>query len=311
VLILLCGTTNAQSWQFAPVGAVWHHDATSSVYRASSVKDTLIDGQTCRKIIQKALPDTAYAKYGLFLLDHETMYVYNNEDTVFLYNRSVNRFTPLYVFNVSAGDTVTLPVTFAQCIYFIDTTNSSFRYVVDSVLVKSYDGESFQTVFGRMLQAKRRSVGWQSWSDTAFAYAKVLGTITTGLTPFCRGCAYTADMSCGFTSGLRCYSSDLYNIKLRPGDCDRGFSVSITEYAGKEQAITLAPNPGLDVLRMEGLPAEECTVTIYNGIGQEVYRNSGKHATLLITVSNWPSGIYFCSVADGRGIIYKGQWSKH
>lgn len=299
----------AQIDSFAPVGAVWHHDATSSVYRCSSVKDTLILGQHCRKIVQKALTDTALSKYGLRLLDQETIYVYNNEDTVFLYNRSRNAFSPLYVFNVVAGDTVELPVMPAQCVYYIDTVKSACKYVVDSVKMVDYDGQALKTVFGRMLPAKPKSVGWQSWSDTSFAYAQVLGSIRTGLLPFCRGCYYTAEMDCGFTSGIRCYQSGTRNIKLKSGDCDRGFSVSVSEVS-LTAAISVFPNPVSEKLSLRIPAARFGNLYIYNHMGGELLRRELYSTETEIAAKEWPSGLYFIRIDDGQRTLYQGKFIK-
>lgn len=310
-LITLCTlSATAQTHTFAPVGAVWHYDATSSVYRCTSEKDTVIKGQSCRKIIQRALTDTALSKYGLRLYDHQTIFVYNTEDTVFVYNGSRDTFTPLYVFNVVAGDTVNLPLVAAECSYFLDTLNASFKYVVDSVLIKDYDGQALKSVFGRALRPKKASIGWQTWSDTAFIYAEVLGNIKTGLQPFCRGCAYTAEMDCGFSSGIRCYTSDMHNIKLRSGDCDRGYSVSIRESELAPTNVHIYPNPAIHSIKFNGWRSGQVSLNIYNSMGREVLHQDESTPSIEISIKDWPSGLYYVGIDDGQQALFQGKFIK-
>jgi hypothetical protein len=90
---------------FAPKGAVWHYefnfDGNGANYRYEAEKDTLYHGVICSKVIGQRKNTT-----GIISLPPN--YFYTSVDTVFYYNDSLKNFTPLYIFNVKVGDTLTL-----------------------------------------------------------------------------------------------------------------------------------------------------------------------------------------------------------
>ncbi len=103
--VLFSNWLNAQGDYFAPIGAEWHYGALSpynyphySIYRAE--KDTIVAGVNCRKITGTYVPKDSAAR------QLDDMYVYSTPDTVFYYNHTFKRFTPLYIFNLEVGDTV-------------------------------------------------------------------------------------------------------------------------------------------------------------------------------------------------------------
>ena len=92
---------------FAPLGATWHHSGFYGVYKSFVSKDTVFKGQACRKIEQDIYVNLG--KFYPFLYTTRDLYIYDNDDTVFCYNDRIDRFTPLFVFNLNSGDTLRLP----------------------------------------------------------------------------------------------------------------------------------------------------------------------------------------------------------
>lgn len=72
--------------------------------------DTVILGVNCKKIEREVFIKTRYSDDPDNILissrPQKDLYVYDNAETVFVYNENFNRFTPLYIFNVNEGDTV-------------------------------------------------------------------------------------------------------------------------------------------------------------------------------------------------------------
>lgn len=118
--LMQTGSSYAQGGDFAPIGATWHYSYFNSnqnnfygyIYQ-EVVKDTVISGQACRKLERMRIGVPRHDQSAP--IDSVTMssiYLYSNPDTVFYYNDIFERFLPLYIFNVEAGDTMTFHVPF-------------------------------------------------------------------------------------------------------------------------------------------------------------------------------------------------------
>lgn len=172
ITILFCFNTFAQT-EFAPLGAEWtyrkivregssgstgHEDLTRTLCDSSY----LSDGRTI-----KVLKSERYGQrfqYNHFagefqFYDRDTVSFidsfYEQNDTVFAYNRLWEQFTPLYVYNVQEGDTVTLPAfstgfasnifsNVSECVTQFDST---FSFKIDSIRIINYNGSDLETYF--------------------------------------------------------------------------------------------------------------------------------------------------------------------
>ncbi|SCX84879.1 T9SS type A sorting domain-containing protein [Flavobacterium caeni] len=76
-------------------------------------------------------------------------------------------------------------------------------------------------------------------------------------------------------------------------DCPEDCSILTTESASWED-VSIYPNPATNVLHID-LWENECSVIVFNGLGQEIKRLDHVGATT-IDVSNWARGLYFISV---------------
>src|SRR5690606_3744893 len=116
ILLLLFFLTQTNSsyaqGDFAPIGATWYYSWASNemqdvgYFIYESAGDTTSQGQVCRNI-----KGTLYSKANtpsaeVDTSDYPGLCVYSNPDTVFYYDVDLNRFLPLYIFNVNVGDTV-------------------------------------------------------------------------------------------------------------------------------------------------------------------------------------------------------------
>ncbi len=121
-ILLTITSAQAQGDYFAPIGAEWYYGSINqfnyphySVFRVE--KDTVVSGVACRKITGVYVPRDSASR----ALDD--IYVYSTKDTVFYYNKTFSRFTPLYIFNVEEGDTMIY-----DCPYYDYAPHFTFKY---------------------------------------------------------------------------------------------------------------------------------------------------------------------------------------
>lgn len=156
ILAALCHQDAFAQSEFAPIGASWYHLGYDGdvVYQSFASNDTVVMGQKCRAINQNLFISKKEITYAAMYKKTRSLYLYGNADSTLIYNEHFNRFTPLYVFIVSAGDTVRLNMigpsgcTFP---YPIDTNKVSLSYVVDSVKNVLYGTELLKTVYTRSI----------------------------------------------------------------------------------------------------------------------------------------------------------------
>lgn len=123
-----------------------------------SVKDTTLAGRPCRKLIA-----TRYERNGLSpdvtsITKQDNFFIYNNEDTVFLYDRNVGDFTLLYIFNLNEGDTVCIRVPNPEL------PGMDFSYIIDSIKTEYYDTIQLRSYYNHTLlpSGSSNSINWGS-----------------------------------------------------------------------------------------------------------------------------------------------------
>lgn len=157
-ILFIGGLLAAPFWasaqaDFAPIGAKWYYEwahvnfptegkSMGGYILQESVADTVIHGVTARK-----LQRTSYGRDNQNVIHSgpiSSIYVHATADTVFYFQEELDRFLPLYIFNVQAGDTMVhrAPPEYAQ--FFTDT---SWKILVDSVVTKSYNNHPVKVVY--------------------------------------------------------------------------------------------------------------------------------------------------------------------
>jgi len=301
-LACLCTPGSAQQTTFAPVGAEWYYDmGGTGVFHTSVTGDTVIQGISCRHVRQKAVTSWFYVSKGLVVNDLPDLYIYNTADTVFVYNRIYQKFTPLYVFNVQAGDTVRLPMLPAtpRAFYgqYLDSLN---ELVVDSVKMVTYDTALLKTVYAHNVDT---NVGFlrklvESWDEinNESVYEERIGGIRTGLLPICQTCIDFLDDHGQFPGSIRCYHDNTLAIKLVNDDCAKGIKEGIPNGPVLSDEVYLYPNPSSGTTSITYVnnknPLLDMTVTDILGRNMERQQFTGYQKDITIHSANWAQGIY-------------------
>lgn len=118
---------------FAPLGAKWYYQegpANTPTWEPqtlvlTSSKDTLVLGENSRKI------DRVFYSYDGLADTLDPYLIYQEADTVYLYDPINIEWDKLYIFNVSEGDTITLDVPFDAI--FNPENETTFRLRIDFV----------------------------------------------------------------------------------------------------------------------------------------------------------------------------------
>jgi hypothetical protein len=320
IVLINFNKTFAQS-NFAPLGATWHHSGYEGIYKSIALKDTIVLGKNCRQVKQRIFISWPGPVYAMDLESTRDLYIYSNPDTVFCFNDRINRFSPLFVFNVKVGDTVRLPLFNAPslCTKISNDTTRLFEFIVDSVKNVNYDGEILKTVYSKCIIPKDlykfQSQGWFYWGDSLNVYAEKIGSLKTGLLPYCVGtCPTLATMGCAFPRNLRCYEDDSLKIHLVDTCLNPSWvPASINEKTTSTRKLIIFPNPANDKINL-GFEAinYQTKVIIVDVMGKKVIeKDILKSSTPSLDVAELKSGVYFIKLLkEGDITIGSGSFVK-
>lgn len=326
---LVSALTGYSQQSFAPVGAEWWYGldtyllpppgvSVGFVQHVQSVKDTVVAGTACRKLTVTTIRnnDTSSRLPATF-------FVYDNTDTVFVFSDTANKFIPLYVFNVAAGDTVCLS----------GLSDTAFCYVVDSVRMELFDTTHLRSVYTHtLIDGRNYSVNWgraqpggnSGWLNKG-RYTERLG----GLWPihqiflgqpmpafgslFPATCHHagsqlaTNEEALIPGANLRCYSDATHAIKLVGFACDYRSPLHTGDLKIALPQLRVYPNPNPGVFKIESevpLPSS-LKVRILDLLGRPVaiaLWPKGQTAVAFDLSSGAP-GVYFILV-EGAGASY-------
>jgi len=295
LLLLLSSVVFAQA-DFAPSGAVWYNYHHDGYFRTVYTYDTVIDGITA-----KVLKRETHVNSGSWASNFPPLYIYSTTDTVFVFNTAFNRFTPLYIFNLSDGDTVRIPGFFAP---YSTTTDTVMQYVADSVRIVQYDTSWLRTVYTRVIVDSTVPLPdsyllstYGSIFDAYGVYAERIGCLHNGIYPNCLNCAIIPE-DCGCIGSLSCYSDPGYDIKLVTGPCEH--IVSVTDAADSIQRPHVFPNPADEIINIQGIK-QGSTVYLLSADGRPLINIPAINNMAGIPVNKLPSGYYLLQVVSSGG----------
>ena len=265
LLLFVAGVAEAQTHEFAPIGAEWHYGikqfSTEGYVRIKSLSDTIIDGTSC-KILEKRcfLYDHLDGIEKEFVKGHE--YIAQIGDSIMLYR--FGRFCKLYDFTVETGDTVSFPGSYSfEADEFVTFGDSIGKAVVIGKGVSEIDGLELKYYDLRKVD----NSAWAFDQDFYQGYARIcekIGNISGYLFPEQQ---LIADYFEGGT--LRCYSDNetsTINFSTPYVECDYFHAVD----ENTVESLTVYPNPFKERLVVE-LPTEDnYTVMVYDTFGRTI-----------------------------------------
>ena len=265
LLLFVAGVAEAQTHEFAPIGAEWHYGikqfSTEGYVRIKSLSDTIIDGTSC-KILEKRcfLYDHLDGIEKEFVKGHE--YIAQIGDSIMLYR--FGRFCKLYDFTVETGDTVSFPGSYSyEADEFVTFGDSIGKAVVIGKGVSEIDGLELKYYDLRKVD----NSAWAFDQDFYQGYARIcekIGNLSGYLFPEQQ---LIADYFEGGT--LRCYSDNetsTINFSTPYVECDYFHAVD----ENTVESLTVYPNPFKERLVVE-LPTEDnYTVMVYDTFGRTI-----------------------------------------
>ncbi len=301
VIALFISALSSHAQTFAPAGSEWYHSMNYGAFHSYYDGDTIIAGQACRKVKNTALTADPHYSQGLRVQDHPAICVYDNADTVFIYNALFDKFTPLYVFNVSDDDTVTLPIIPLDfgVLQFV-STDSTFSFRVDSVRMKLYDTAWLKTVYTHELSnpAGNYVYRYATVPGDQGAYAQRIGGLYTGLLPRGEPAAFTLSDALQPLRDMRCYSDATMFIKMVSGIC--GIPPVSVDAVGNARAVSVYPNPANSRVTVSGLSAGS-SVALTDVTGRVVAVYTAPAGTVVLSTDTLHPGVYVLTFTQADG----------
>lgn len=289
-----CFYKQVNKYEWAPVGAKWYYEIQPSIgcfpqcqvsYQLiESIGDTLIKDKNCRILRKINLQSNC---------DYETTaYTYQNSDTVFWYNKNMNKFTILYIFNSNKGD--------------------SWNILVDSC----YVGVVVDSIAYKEINNKLLKVLYVTSDDPVFSNGEIIENIGHKFSMFPYEnywiCKYSRTCEDDKLFGLRCYEDNIigfYNSNIKiPCDTIYYITYSIKDKDILQNNISIYPNPFYDIvsLNISNINFNKYSYSnliyykIYNYIGQELFSNTINSEISLIDLTYYPAGVYFVFLKIGN-----------
>lgn len=313
---------------FAPAGAEWWHDgAFYPTWDEDNLKysfvsgDTSINGQECQIIQQWNYQKSNFMDiFSISVIDDGAIYVYEQQDTVFVFNSNFQRFTPLYVFNVAEGDTVCLPV-IGDDLRPNPYANGDtcFCFVVDSVRMVLYDTTYLETVFEHSLTDSLQMGIFDfpvyNWCPSLTgnttpngAYARKTGALFGGLLSVANAQmvekpTHDTLLNSFIGNGLRCYEEPGLGIHVAQSyneNCMFDTTTAIPNLYTLKNILDFYPNPVENEMHLSfNTPTKDKVfLTVTDALGRTVKRlniSKGSNKIIISLKGNAP-GIYYLNL---------------
>lgn len=294
LLLAAAGMAQAQTHEFAPVGAEWYYGRqtmfTWGYIKIMVTNDTIIDGHAC-SILHKEEHGFNYYSQNLYNFDLGREFIAQKKDSVLIYRKG--RFYKLFDFSAEIGDSWPVPGDEEDgevilCGKGTEIVNGNeLRYILITDEISSPYG------YGNGM------MGDTLFPPDTIKVLERIGPIGCYLLPTPRN---TLDYD-GEGGILRCYSDDIVEVNYSWPfvNCDYiddnhvGFdeNVQISKYG-------IYPNPTNKSIRITISDESPISVCIFDPIGRRVYSEviAGMHF-YEINLSFLNPGIYCITISDG------------
>ncbi|OJV28417.1 MAG: hypothetical protein BGO32_06210 [Bacteroidetes bacterium 37-13] len=308
---LLCKETNAQpiidNAPWCPPGATWIYKQNSQTYdyyiKLAYEKDTVINNVNTKKLIASSISFMGIEKWqgrSENIIGYE--FLAESNDSIFWYDKIMEKFNFLYSFNPQVGDTFIVGNSRIRCL-----TDSTFP-TFDTLYVTSTETRVYEN---RLYNSYNTSM------DRNLFLGPVLSKIGGLTKPF----PEVNYPQCSYYSGfeeLICYSDSIrgsisFSTQSFMGHTQcHMIATSISELplqGKKDNAYLLYPNPANSMLNIVNLGNKQIRqISIYNTSGSLMFEsNEIDKINSSIDVTHLSNGLYVIKIAenDGNSSVYK------
>ena len=276
---------------FAPIEAEWHYTKYHSFsgdidyYKIESVKDTLVNDKSCKKLIMN---------FPLGCTGRGTSeFVYEEDSVVYFYCNDFAEFQILYSLKVKKDSSWLIKL-------------KSLDEYVDSIFV-SVDSTDYINMNDRNLILLYVTYNVTCDGDTSMTYSsKVIEKIGDihylfNLYPtWSRGCDFD------YSGGLRCYEDPEFGF-YSTGFADSctytyTWTTNVEKIKNDITILKIYPNPTINKIQLESINKSILTYYIYDYSGKKLKKSYFINATE-IDISDYPKGIYIISIKDKNTTI--------
>jgi hypothetical protein len=282
---------------FAPIGSKWHYgyykdteNYTQEYFTYESVKDTLIEGKTCKKLdIWYFNKDKKATYWGFDIL-------FSDSGRVFYYYK--NKFNILYDFNLKVGDSINLLLYNPNIpgIKNLDDTHyvkykirNKGNVTINNKKIRFYDirPATYDSLISNGMQLFFQGRIYEKIGDSLFLYGFLI--------------PYNYD----FYAYLRCYSDTDFQYQLKLNvPCDTIYS-NIEQNDKSNFGLLFYPNPATDKINIDCTIRQSLKMQVYNTVGQCVLQKELNTQTNTIDISSLTRGIYILKLTSPNGTYEK------
>jgi len=294
LLYFASSLTMAQVW--APSGATWHYEWAAMWYsgyvKINYIGDTVVDGKSC-KILKKErfTYDWVNHIYSNNVIGYEYTYLENN----IVYYYRYGQFFKLYDFNSVAKDS-----------WKVAGWDSSHPCGDTAIVV--VDSTGFTTINSFSLRYLKVSPGsnstWAFSSDTIIERIGSLGYMFPE--PIC-----VVDLYEG--GALRCYYDDSFGLYERGSAPVCDYITGVEDNHPERNFFKVYPVPATSIIILEFTRQVKgkMMIEIFDILGNKMKNIETDKVKLIIDIEDLKSGIYFISVTDQSGFIWKQKIIKN
>jgi len=283
---------NAQK-EFAPLGAEWYytyadgHGPEEHFHNVVSEKDTIIEGHTCRILMQYYNYSNAANLKFIIKQDGGKIYFYHK-----------NKFNLLFDFDVQVNDTVEFTFWYSKDDYnpLYGDTLFSARFQVESIITNTQNLKVFTTkVLKEDLQIDYWGKNVPPLEYQTYSYSEKIG-FHREFMPLYYNYSLTAIKRYRW---LRCYSDKDFSFVSEEWvkyslPCNYCISTGINSI--KEENTTIYPNPFND--RIFVSMNNEVDIEIIDLSGKIVYNSRLSNGISEISTTNFLKGIYLVKIQN-------------
>ncbi|MCB0762995.1 MAG: T9SS type A sorting domain-containing protein [Flavobacteriales bacterium] len=274
---------------FAPIGAEWYYNELFAFsnnidyIKFTSEKDTLMFGETCRKIIKR---------HKIECNDRpEIEYLFTRNDTVFFLDTIFNEFQVLYDFNAIATSSWTIKI--KDEAQNIDT----LTITVDAVSTTQINGQDLKTLHVTYVKAD------ENLPDT---YTSTI-IEKIGDTQYMFNWYPWSNIACdiNYTSGLRCYQDSMlgwYSTGIADS-CDYVYTWTGIDAIESSERIKLFPNPAQNFVEIIASDYSSYTIDLLDLSGRLLKSDKSFAPNTKLDLSTIPEGVYLIRLQNNGQII--------